>query len=636
MSEGTGGVLESIAGKYELLRKLGQGGMGAVYLVRHRLLDQLRVVKVMHSQLGADGDFEQRFRQEAKVAAQLRHPHIATLHDFDVTPGGSAYILSEYVRGATLETMLRSGPLPVELAVRIAFDCLGALDYLHRAGFIHRDISPDNLIVDLEHHGGPSAVLIDLGIAKRLGGEQGLTQAGAFLGKVTYGSPEQLGSAAPAATSDLYSLGIVLYQALTGRLPFEGETVAAMIGGHLYRPPLPFETTDPHGRVPEAVRRVVLRALEKDPLQRFASAEEMARALQLAMPALLSPGDAAELATVPDHGRSPAPAVSLALEPTARLRAATTLAGAAPGGTTELAPAPLAPSPGRRFVALAMGGAGLIVAVAVVVAVLSIRGGEHELPAPHATATVAAPAATAEATMQLPASFRLGKGHALVIGNNDYQSHGQGLQSLTSAVPDAEAVAEVLERRFGYQVDLRRNASRDEIVEALQGLSALQPEDYLLIYYAGHGDMENGRGYWLPVDAEGDSTANWIPNREIHEMLLDVHARHILLIADSCFAGSLGSGSDRAEVDPAVLFDAPAALVLTSGALQPVEDRGTGPHSLFTNAFLAQLRGSPGPFTSEQLYHRVSRALQGIQEPQWKALFGHQGGDFILVPRPGS
>jgi tRNA A-37 threonylcarbamoyl transferase component Bud32 len=632
-------VLASLADKYELLQKLGEGGMGSVYLVRHKLLDQLRVVKLMHPQLGEDGTFEDRFRQEARVAAKLRHPHIAALHDFDVTASGSAYIVMEYVQGATLEAMLGTGLPPLELAVELAGHCLGALDYLHHEGFVHRDIAPDNLMVDLDRRGGPAAVLIDLGIAKRLGGEQTqqMTQAGAFLGKVTYGAPELFGSGAePSPRTDLYSLGIVLYQMLTGRLPIESQTVAGMIGGHLFRPPLDFAESDPQGRVPTALREVVLRALAKKPDDRFAGAAEMAAALQDAM------RGATRAHTVP-YGTPPPAADLRTVSPTVPLMPPTAELAPAPAAAVPAADRRTAPLKPSGTVSVPVGRSRVLIGALVALGLAAVVGIGLLLPVGDRwrgdrEETGRRGESAQEVPVTLPPGFAAGPGHALVIGNDDYASRRLGLQSLSSAVADARAVGEVLRTRYGYEVTRLEDATREQIMQALHELAlVLGPEHNLIVYYAGHGVIDGkGHGYWLPVDAEHDNFANWIPNRDIHDVLIDVKARRVLVIADSCFAGSLAPESEEALVDEAKMFTGDARFVLTSGDLQPVPDRGSGSHSLFAGALLQELERTPGALTAGALYRRLDRRLDGSLEPQWRALAGHGQGEFVLVPRVAS
>ena len=274
--------------------------MGAIYKVRHRLLDEIRVIKLMRPQFVEDEELKTRFLREARLAIKLRHPNIAQLYDFTVDDDGTAFIVMEFIDGVTLEDLLAfHGPPPLGLALEVAQQSLKALGYLHLRGFIHRDISPDNLMLTGDTEGQPLLKLIDLGIAKTLdvGGESRLTQAGTFLGKLRYASPKQFGAEGGTPVDgrgDLYSFGIVLYELLTGRFPIQGRDPSALIAGHLFRPPLDFAETDPAGRVPEGLRAVVLKTLAKAPDDRFASAAELSRALAaFRLPGDL-PGDAME------------------------------------------------------------------------------------------------------------------------------------------------------------------------------------------------------------------------------------------------------------------------------------------------------------------------------------------------------
>jgi serine/threonine-protein kinase len=274
---------EQIDGKYEILGKLREGGMGAIYKVRHRLLDEVRVVKVIRSQQAdAVGEAADRFLAEARSAIKLRHPNVAVLHDFAVTGDGQAFIVMEYIDGWNLlEVLSGFGPPPISLTLEIARQSLKALGYLHRHKIVHRDVSPDNLMLTRDVDGHPLVKLIDLGIAKSLGGASGLTTTGVFLGKPRYGSPERFGGGAWDERSDLYSFGVVLYELLTGRAPVTGSEPAALMAGHLFRPPLDFAETDPQGRVPPELREVALQALAKKPEDRIASAEAFIWALTM-------------------------------------------------------------------------------------------------------------------------------------------------------------------------------------------------------------------------------------------------------------------------------------------------------------------------------------------------------------------
>jgi serine/threonine-protein kinase len=277
--------LKKIEGKYEILDKLGEGGMGALYMVRHRLLDEIRVIKMMRPQFVEDEELRGRFVREARLAIKLRHPNVAQLYDFTVDEeDGTAFIVMEFINGLTFEEILKiSGPPPLGLAVEMAQQSLRALGYLHGKGMIHRDISPDNLMLTQDTEGGPLIKLIDLGIAKHLGAEGQRTATGMFLGKVRYAPPEQFGGGDEErpldARGDLYSFGVVLYELLTGRYPISGRDPSSIIAGHLFRPPLDFAASDPKGRIPDGLRALVLAALAKEPAARPQAAQELSSRL---------------------------------------------------------------------------------------------------------------------------------------------------------------------------------------------------------------------------------------------------------------------------------------------------------------------------------------------------------------------
>lgn len=275
--------LDELEGKYEILRKLREGGMGAIYKVRHRLLDEVRVIKVIHPQHEGDEGLQRRFHREAKTAIRLRHPNIAQLYDFSINDEGSAYIVMEFIEGITFQELLVKGTPPtLGLALEIAQQGLEAIGYLHQQGFVHRDISPDNLMVARGFDGGPLVKLIDLGIAKNLERGGDLTATGTFLGKVRYCAPEGFAgdSAKVTPQSDLYSYGMLVYELLTGRCPVDGENFSELVSGHLFRAPLDFAQSDPQGRIPEGLRQIVLRALAKEPNDRLESAKEFTDGLQ--------------------------------------------------------------------------------------------------------------------------------------------------------------------------------------------------------------------------------------------------------------------------------------------------------------------------------------------------------------------
>jgi serine/threonine-protein kinase len=312
-------VADWVEGKYEILGKIREGGMGAVYKVRHRLLHEIRVIKIIRPQLEAGPELNERFLREARLAIQLRHPNIAQLHDFSIDDDGRAFIVMEYIEGVTLEDILKAaGPPSIGLALEIARQTLKGLGSMHRKGMVHRDVSPDNVMLSRNEDGEPRIALIDLGIAKALAGGSHLTTTGAFLGKPKYAAPEQFGVAGQDAVdtrSDLYSFGVVFYELLTGTSPIQGRDPSSLIAGHLFRPPVDFSESDPGRRVPADLRAVVLRMLAKEPVQRFQTAEQIDRLLT-------------------EIGRR-YPNRSEGLEPLLQTAAAAPAPGAPPPGTTQ-------------------------------------------------------------------------------------------------------------------------------------------------------------------------------------------------------------------------------------------------------------------------------------------------------------
>jgi serine/threonine-protein kinase len=274
-----------LEGKYEILDKIGEGGIGSIYKVRHQLLDEIRVIKVLRAQVAGRDDLQQRLMKEAQTAIRLTHPNIARLHDLALAEDGTAYIVMEFIDGVSLDSLLAAtGPPSLALALEIAKQSLKAIGYLHDEGFIHRDISPDNLMLTRDFQGGVRVKLIDLGIAKDVTQTSGVTAAGTFLGKVKYCPPELFrdpdGVTQLDQRSDNYSFGVTLYELLTGEYPFKGESFEELAAGHLFRPPLSFDATDPDGRVPEALREVVMGALAKSPDERPASADDFVASLE--------------------------------------------------------------------------------------------------------------------------------------------------------------------------------------------------------------------------------------------------------------------------------------------------------------------------------------------------------------------
>jgi eukaryotic-like serine/threonine-protein kinase len=253
--------------RYVIKRKLGSGGMADVYLAEDQELGRRVALKLLDERHASDEQFVERFRREAQSAAGLNHPNIVSIFDRGRAEG-TYYIAMEYLDGRTLkELLVRNGPTPVPIAIDYARQILGALAFAHRNGIVHRDIKPHNIVV-----GGDGRLKVtDFGIARS--GTSQMTEVGSIVGTAQYLSPEQARGAPVDPRSDLYSLGVVLYEMLTGKVPFTGDTPVEIAMKHLSQVPKP--PSEWREQVPHDLDAVVMRALAKDPEQRYGSAEEM-------------------------------------------------------------------------------------------------------------------------------------------------------------------------------------------------------------------------------------------------------------------------------------------------------------------------------------------------------------------------
>ncbi|HSP13754.1 MAG TPA: serine/threonine-protein kinase [Thermoanaerobaculia bacterium] len=277
-----------IDGKYQILDRLGVGGMGEIFKVRHIHLNELRVIKIMRPNVAADDQGLQRFLQEARTSTMIKHRNLAMLYDFAQLEDGSYYMVWEFIDGVNIQKWIaQNGPVPPRLSVEIAIQALTGLEHLHSMGLIHRDISPENIMLSQDHHGKLLVKVIDFGIAKSLAegeGGQGLTQTGMFLGKLKYASPEQAGYLKEGEhldpRSDLYSFGIVMYEMLAGRAPFQATNPHGYILKHVTEKPAPIAETNPQAKVPAQLESVIMKSLEKSRDNRFATAGDFANALE--------------------------------------------------------------------------------------------------------------------------------------------------------------------------------------------------------------------------------------------------------------------------------------------------------------------------------------------------------------------
>jgi eukaryotic-like serine/threonine-protein kinase len=272
MTEVAGNTL--IDGRYRILRRIGSGGMADVYCAEDSHLGRQVAIKVLHRRFAQDQEFVERFRREAKSAAGLNHPNVVGVFDRGEHEG-TYYIAMEFLTGRTLKDIVTGeAPLPQERVTDIGTQILEAAGFAHRHGVIHRDFKPHNVIVDEHGH----AKVTDFGIARA--GASEMTETGSIMGTAQYLSPEQAQGHAVTATSDIYSIGVMLYEMLAGRLPFEGDSAVAVALKHLSETPPPISQWRPD--VHPALEAVVMAALAKDPTQRWQSAEDLAAALEAA------------------------------------------------------------------------------------------------------------------------------------------------------------------------------------------------------------------------------------------------------------------------------------------------------------------------------------------------------------------
>jgi serine/threonine-protein kinase len=340
-------------GKYQIIDRLGVGGMGEIFKVRHIHLNELRVIKIMRPNIAQDDQGLQRFLQEARTSTMIKHKNLAMLYDFAQLEDGSYYMVWEFIDGTNIQKWIaQTGALPPRLTVEIAIQALTGLDHLHSMDLIHRDISPENIMLSQDSKGKLLVKVIDFGIAKQLAegdGGQGLTQTGMFLGKLKYASPEQAGFLKENEhldpRSDLYSFGIVMYEMLAGRAPFQATNPHGYILKHVTEKPAAIAELNPAAKVPPQLESIIMKSLEKNRDARYATAADFAAALE-AIRATIPPDQkygvgermvtlsgAQTLADLPKFNTAPASTMSGA-QPTQQTQQGNfTGGGTMPGGT---------------------------------------------------------------------------------------------------------------------------------------------------------------------------------------------------------------------------------------------------------------------------------------------------------------
>ncbi|HVU51764.1 MAG TPA: serine/threonine-protein kinase, partial [Polyangia bacterium] len=380
-----------LSDRYRIVRKLGEGGMGAVYQAEHALIEKRLALKVLFPELTRRADLVARFLQEAKAASRIGHENVIDISDFGQSPEGLVYIAMEYLDGEDLGRLIKTkGPQPWTRARPILMQIAKALRAAHEHGIIHRDMKPENVFL-IRREGRPDFVkVLDFGIAKSVnedGDTPRLTQAGMIFGTPEYMSPEQAQGQTPDHRVDVYAVGCLMYHLLTGDVPFRADNFMGILTKHLLEPVVPPRQRNPRAAIPIDVEAVCLRALEKDRDKRWQDMDQLYRALGTAGG---EPFEASGAYTPSPDLRFP---VLAQANPRAR------------ESRTELAPPPASPTGGhfdderpvvRTAAGLKLGGAFVAVALAAVLVVLALRPSSKPAPAaPSPPAQAAAPAAPA-------------------------------------------------------------------------------------------------------------------------------------------------------------------------------------------------------------------------------------------------
>jgi len=273
----------TVDGRYQIERKLGEGGMGIMYLAIHAMIGNRCALKVLRGELSGEGEVAERFIQEARAAAAIGNDHIIQITDFGQLPDGAAYFVMEFLDGLALHDVIKEKPqMEAERVLDVVIQCCEALTAAHSASIIHRDLKPDNIFLVKKGNTSDFVKILDFGIAKVASGDTGkrLTKTGMIFGTPQYMSPEQAAGTGVDARTDIYALGIIMYEMLCGHVPFEADTFMGVLTKHLYEEPIPPSRLVPPVGIDQNLEAVLLKAIAKKPDRRYQSMEDFASDLR--------------------------------------------------------------------------------------------------------------------------------------------------------------------------------------------------------------------------------------------------------------------------------------------------------------------------------------------------------------------